>query len=331
MWQALETKAQFISQIITGDNAARRAEDIGSQELSYAEVKAIASGNPAVLTLAEADAELQRLTILKKNHCDEQYIARQSLRTLPLSIHHLSERVKGLTKDMAMTARHNEGSIIINNVPCVPDKVIAVLGGQLDGLPGNVLQQRTFPLGKYRGLGFGVVLHPQFPPEVYLEGAVTRQTRLSRESHGPRAVLNALERLVEGYASELGRTQQDLTVAENQLRDYQGRLGTKFAHEAYLTELTAIRDQLKLSLSGGSSEAKESLPTASELADRIKKLKAAHTIDGCRSEPANALFPPKNPSPRRLNAGQILTQNRQSYLSRATMPTVPEWPVKQQV
>src|SRR5207302_10652307 len=61
MWQALETKARFINQVITGDNALRRADDIGGQELSYAEVKAIASGNPAVLTLAEADAELQRL------------------------------------------------------------------------------------------------------------------------------------------------------------------------------------------------------------------------------------------------------------------------------
>ncbi|MHC5539455.1 DEAD/DEAH box helicase family protein, partial [Singulisphaera rosea] len=71
MWQALETKARFISQVMTGDNAARRAEDIGGQELSYAEVKAIASGNPAVLTLAEADAELQRLAVLKKNHSDE--------------------------------------------------------------------------------------------------------------------------------------------------------------------------------------------------------------------------------------------------------------------
>src|SRR5205814_10729145 len=71
MWQALETKARFISQVMSGDNAARRAEDIGSQELSYAEVKAIASGNPAVLTLAEADAELQRLNLLKKNHLDE--------------------------------------------------------------------------------------------------------------------------------------------------------------------------------------------------------------------------------------------------------------------
>ena len=83
MWQALETKARFISQVMTGDNALRRAEDIGGQELSYAEVKAIASGNPAVLTLAEADAELQRLNLLKRNHADEQYLARRRLRELP--------------------------------------------------------------------------------------------------------------------------------------------------------------------------------------------------------------------------------------------------------
>src|SRR6202035_442274 len=86
MWQALETKARFISQIMTGEDAGRRAEDIGSQELSYAEVKAIASGNPAVLTLAEAEAELQRLSILRKNHADEQYLARRNLRDLPEAI-----------------------------------------------------------------------------------------------------------------------------------------------------------------------------------------------------------------------------------------------------
>src|SRR6202034_1536689 len=83
MWQALETKARFIAQVITGNNPVRRAEDIGGQELSYAEVKAIASGNPAVLTLAEADAELQRLSVLKKNHADEQFLARRRVRDLP--------------------------------------------------------------------------------------------------------------------------------------------------------------------------------------------------------------------------------------------------------
>ena len=64
------------------------------------------------------------------------------------------------------------------------------------------------PLGVYRGLHFGLTLDPQFAPEVYLEGAITRRSPLSREHHGPRAVLNALERLAGGYGSECSRVRQ---------------------------------------------------------------------------------------------------------------------------
>src|SRR5205823_3266403 len=106
LWQALETKARFIAQLMTSDCGVRRAEDIGGQELSYAEVKAIASGNPAVLTLAEADAELQRLTILKKNHSDEQFLARRHVRTLPEEIVRLRQRLSDLMADMATLAAH---------------------------------------------------------------------------------------------------------------------------------------------------------------------------------------------------------------------------------
>jgi len=79
----------------------RQAEDIGAQELSYAEVKAIASGNPAVLTLAEADAALHRLHVLQKHHTDEQYLARRQLRALPADITRLERRLAALTADIA--------------------------------------------------------------------------------------------------------------------------------------------------------------------------------------------------------------------------------------
>ena len=128
MWQALETKARFISQVITGDNAARRAEDIGGQELSYAEVKAIASGNPAVLTLAEADAELQRLTLLKKNHLDEQYVARRSVRDLPGTIASLSERLAKLTADEATATAHADDPVTIGKPHLVREDVGAMPG-----------------------------------------------------------------------------------------------------------------------------------------------------------------------------------------------------------
>src|SRR5438270_10394548 len=91
---------------MTGEAAIRRAEDVGGQELSYAEVKAIASGNPAVLTLAEADAELQRLSVLKKNHADEQYLARRRLKELPGLIDHLNDRLAKLTADRGTAVAH---------------------------------------------------------------------------------------------------------------------------------------------------------------------------------------------------------------------------------
>ena len=279
MWQALETKARFIGQVITGDNAARRAEDIGCQELSYAEVKAIASGNPAVLTLAEADAELQRLTLLKKNHLDEQYVARRSVRDLPGRIASMNERLASLTADEATATDHAHDPIIIGRQAWPREDAAAILGGKLDALPG-VRDTTRVPLGTYRGLRFGLVLHPQFPPDVYLEGALTRQSGLSREHQGPRAVLNNLERLANGYGSECARVRQDLYIAESQLRDYQARLGKPFVYDAYLAELTELRDQLKAGLSASAAHqtVKEGLST-SELAEKIKALKAANTIE----------------------------------------------------
>lgn len=265
---------------MTGENALRRAEDIGGQELSYAEVKAIASGNPAVLTLAEADAELQRLTLLKKNHLDEQYVARRSVRDLPTMIAGLKERLAKLGTDQETAISHAGEPMAIAGRTVHRDDLLAVLGGKLDALPTHVRETTRVPMGTYRGLAFGLIVHPNFPPDVYLEGAMTRTSGLSKEHQGPRAVLNALDRLANAYASECDRVQKDLGIAESQLRDYQARQGMPFTHEGYLTELTNLRDQLKAKLSAtGNGDGSDGGPSASELAELIKALKAANNVE----------------------------------------------------
>ena len=182
---------------------------------------------------------------------------------------------------------HDIGAIHVSQVsesgwprPRPHEDVTEVLGGKLDALPKSVRETTRIPLGNYRGLRFGLVLHSQFPPEVYLEGATTRQSTLSREHQGPRAVLNGLDRLANAYGSECDRVRQDLGIAESQLRDYRERLGKPFFHDTYLAELTTLRDQLKAGLSGATPETgNETGPNVSELAERIKTLNAAHTID----------------------------------------------------
>jgi hypothetical protein len=257
-----------------------RAEDIGGQELSYAEVKAIASGNPAVLTLAEADAELQRLNLLKKNHLDEQYVARRSVRDLPSTIESLNERLSKLSADEATATAHAADPIAIGKRSWSREDALAVLGERLDFMPRNVRDTTRVPIGTYKGLSFGLILHPQFPPDVYLEGAITRQSGLSRDHKGPRAVLNALERLANGYGSECVRVRQDLAIAESQLRDYCERLDKPFLHERYLSDLTDLRDGLKRSLSATTQQTDDGKePRSSKLAAKIKALIASHSVE----------------------------------------------------
>ena len=118
---------------------------------------------------------------------------------------------------------------------------------------------------------------------------------LSREHQGPRAVLNAVERLARGYRVESERTRQDLAVAEGQLRDYQARVGQPFPHAAYLDQLAALRDQLKAGLSG--AEPKEGEPTVAELAEKIKALRAANSVEAA----------PTRTATRRLSAEEPVT------------------------
>lgn len=298
MWQALETKARFISQVMTGESAARRAEDIGGQELSYAEVKAIASGNPAVLTLAEADAELQRLAILKKNHADEQYLARRALRDLPGTIERLDKRLAGLAADRATSTAHERDPLTLGGTAYRHEDATSALGHRLDALPQMLRESGRFPLGQYRGLSFGLALYPNAAAEVFLEGAATRQAMLSREHRGPRAVLNALDRLGSTYQGQCDSTAADLAIAQAQLRDHEARLGRPFPHDAYLVELTSLRDQLKAGLSQATPE--PGAPPVAEIAERIKTLKAAHTIDAAPERTASRRIAAEEPVTARI-------------------------------
>jgi hypothetical protein len=276
MWQALETKARFIAQVMTGESGVRRAEDIGGQELSYAEVKAIASGNPAVLTLAEADAELQRLMVLAKNHADEQYLARRAKRELPQTIARLSRQLSDLETDQAALSAHAEDAIIIGARAFSRTDALDILAGRLKSLPERVRETTRIPLGRYQGLQFGVVLHGNGACDVFIEGATTRHTML-RDHRGPRALLNALERLSASYEDELASVRRDLGVAQGQLIDHEARIDRPFSHEQYVRELTDLRDRLKNALSEKPGEAGIEPPLATqELADRIRALKATH-------------------------------------------------------
>jgi hypothetical protein len=223
---------------------------------------------------------LQRLALRKKNHLDEQYLARRSVQDLPRTIAALSDRLSKVSADEATAKAHATDPITIGGRTYPREDIPEILGGKLDGLPKDVRETTRIPIGTYHALRFGIVVNSRFAPEVYLEGAATRQTSLSREDQGSRAVLNALERLTTAYSPDCDRARQDLAIAEAQLRDYQARLGKPFTLEGYQSELTALRDQLKAGLSATAHDPIPAVePSASELAEPIKAIKARNCVD----------------------------------------------------
>ena len=155
-------------------------------------------------------------------------------------------------------------------------------------MPDKVWAPQRIPLGVYRGLRFGLVLDPSFSPEVYLEGEITRRDSLSRDHHGPRAILNALNWLANSYGNQCDST----PAGADHCRDPAPRLPGPARHtlrpRCYLTQLTSLRDQLKAGLAAPptpqTTESQptvpdESKPTVSELAEQINALKGANTIE----------------------------------------------------
>ena len=101
MWQTLETKARFIHQVMRGETSVRSAEDLENGALTYAEIKAIASGNPAVVEKIKIDTEIRKLDQLRSVHLNQQRRISWEIRDLPRQIREARDYAETIAADLA--------------------------------------------------------------------------------------------------------------------------------------------------------------------------------------------------------------------------------------
>jgi hypothetical protein len=160
------------------------------------------------------------------------------------------------------------------------DEVSAVLANQLDSLPLLVRETTRVPSATFRGLHFRPCPSSAIPPEVYLEGAISVSPPFRGSTRGrvPCSMpWNAWPAATAPNATASGKTSPLPSPSYATIRPVWVRLSST---TVTLSELTALRDQLKAGLSGKTPEpGSEPPPSVSELAERIKALKAAHNIE----------------------------------------------------
>ena len=105
LWQILENKQKFISQIMTSKSPVRACDDVDDTALSYAEVKALATGNPYIKEKMSLDMEVSKLKLMKANYNSQKYrLEEQIARNYPAQIRSLEERISGLSEDASAAA-----------------------------------------------------------------------------------------------------------------------------------------------------------------------------------------------------------------------------------
>ncbi|MGH7952487.1 MAG: hypothetical protein ACREFE_11295, partial [Limisphaerales bacterium] len=258
MWQTLETKAKFITQVMSGDMSIRRVEDLDSTALTYAEVKAIASGNPLVMEKAQVDAELLKLTRLSQAHTEEQYRVRGNLRHAREEAQRFSERLENLRRDIA--ARHDTSG----------DKFRIELEGQIlnnRGAAGELILRRAIKMRRSSGAdqrigkfaGFDLILRPgYFEDGVVLKGKNHYTLTVTSTALG---MIRSLESEIQGFEESAERLKFKICDSEKQAKELEGKIGQPFEHEKRFHELVErqaeIEKKLDLTKNQVSGEAEE--------------------------------------------------------------------------
>ena len=107
LWQTVENKQKFISQIMTSKSPVRSCEDVDETALSYAEIKALCAGNPLIREKMDLDIDVSRLRILKADHQSKQFQMEDNvLRHFPEQIKECEGFIAGFQKDMETLAAH---------------------------------------------------------------------------------------------------------------------------------------------------------------------------------------------------------------------------------
>jgi hypothetical protein len=242
MWQTLETKAKFIGQVMTGESDLRRIEDVDGAALTYAEVKAIASGNPMVIEKARIDAEVARLSRLHSEHQETQFRLRSRVRHLTDELPRMGKRLEDVRRDL--TTRQDTSG----------DKFVIMLEGQEirdRGIAGELLLRRAermrgtrkdWLVGTLAGFQVFVADNVLQGPEIVLQGATTYTAKVTDTAHGTiRSVEHAIQHL-EDVVETLVR---NIIDTRKRLADTQAQVDAPFEYAARLAELVQRQQQIE--------------------------------------------------------------------------------------
>ena len=256
LYQLVEGKQKFASQIMTSKSPVRSAEDIDETALSYAEIKMLATGNPYIKEKMDLDIQVQKLKLLKSNFLSEKYALEDKvIKYYPQRITALENRIEGLKQDVETAKQHpkpTDDRFVGMEVKGVFYSEKAEAGKAIIEACKQMNSPDPISLGKYRGFDTELLFNStERTYEVKLKGATSRNITLGDDAYGN---ITRLDNGIEKFAESLTFAENELENTQNQFEIAKKEVQKPFAQEEDLKAKLSRLDELNILLNMDKTE-----------------------------------------------------------------------------
>ena len=249
LWQTVENKQKFISQIMTSKSPVRSCEDVDETALSYAEIKALCAGDERIKEKMDLDVDVARLKLMKASHQSQQYKLEDSLlKKFPEDIEKSKGFISGLEADMKTLAAHPHpedgfaGMTVKNDNLTDKDNAGAALLEAFKDVRG----MEPVPVGTYRGFQMSLTLEDFGRDYVLtLKGQMTHRVTLGKDARGN---LTRIDNVLNAMPDRLQNVRNTLDALTAQMEAAKAELGKPFPQEEELRVKSARLAELNAEL-----------------------------------------------------------------------------------
>ena len=257
MWQILENKQKFISQIMTSKSPVRACEDVDDTALSYAEIKALATGNEYIKEKMDLDVQVSKLKLLKANHTSQIYRLESDIaKRYPVQIAALKEKIAGMRVDAdvvkGIDLQDNDHFAMTVGGKLYTDKKEAGVA-LLSVASGLKSVKSAGQIGEYHG--FALSSEYNFLSNTYtmtIKGKCSYKIEFGKDTLGN---IQRIHNALSAIGKKLADTEQNLETVQQQLKTAQEEVQKPFSKEAELSEkmerLAELNAMLNMDEKGG--------------------------------------------------------------------------------
>lgn len=268
LYQTLENKQKFISQIMTSKSPVRSCDDVDEQALSYAEIKALCAGNPLIREKMDLDVDVAKLKVLRADYQSKHFrLEDQLLKYFPAEIEAQQSRNRGFEADMKTAEAHPlpEEGFVGMEVGGRHYTEKADAGDAILALCKEIKSTEGIPIGSYRGFQMELSYNSfekQF--QITLKGEMSHRVSLGTDARGN---LTRLDNALAGIPERLERGREQLENLRNHQSAAQVELTKPFPQEAELAEKSARLAELDAALSMDESIAQDEAEVGEEVGE----------------------------------------------------------------